>query len=519
MTEISAAMVKQLRDATSAGMMDCKRALQETEGDFDSAVALLREKGMAQAAKRAGRETSEGQVDVRIDGTVGSIVAVGCETEPVSKSDEFLAFVAKALEAVHADGEGAVEALEAERVDIAAKLGENIQVIGAKRMEAADGELLSSYIHPPGKVGALVRTKGGDPQVARSLALHLTFARPTYSTRDEVPAGARRRRARDPLARGRRALEARERAGEDRRGPAEQAVLRRVGAHRADVVPRRRVHRHGRSGAEGARHRTARLRLVLGLGVVAAAPQPSAPTAFRRIVLKLSGEALMGSQEYGIDANTIDLLARELVHVRADGLEVALVIGGGNIYRGMAATAEGMDRATGDYMGMLATVLNSLAVQEALERHGADTRVLSAIEVQEVAEPYIRRRAVRHLEKGRVVIFAAGTGNPFFTTDTAAALRALEIGAEAILMAKNGVEGVLDGDPRENPDAKLIPELTHLQAIERGLRVMDTTALSLCMDNHLPIHVFELVPGNIGRVANGERIGTIVTTSPEGDAR
>jgi uridylate kinase len=252
---------------------------------------------------------------------------------------------------------------------------------------------------------------------------------------------------------------------------------------------------------------------------VSVAPQPSAPSAFRRIVLKLSGEALMGSQDYGFDAQTVDLLARELVEVRADGLEIALVIGGGNIYRGMAATAEGMDRATGDYMGMLATVLNSLAVQEALERHGADTRVLSAIHVQEVAEPYIRRRAVRHLEKGRVVIFAAGTGNPFFTTDTAAALRALEIGADAILMAKNGVEGVLDGDPRENPDAKLIPELTHLQAIERGLKVMDTTALSLCMDNHLPIHVFELAPGNIGRVAQGERIGTIVTTSPEGDAR
>jgi uridylate kinase len=249
------------------------------------------------------------------------------------------------------------------------------------------------------------------------------------------------------------------------------------------------------------------------------APQPSAPAAFRRILLKLSGEALMGSQEYGLDAHTVDLLARELIEVRADGLEIALVIGGGNIYRGMAAAAQGMDRATGDYMGMLATVLNSLAVQEALERNGADTRVLSAIEVQEVAEPYIRRRAVRHLEKGRIVIFAAGTGNPFFTTDTAAALRALEINAEAILMAKNGVEGVLDGDPRENPAAKLIPELTHLQAIERGLKVMDTTALSLCMDNHLPIHVFELAPGNIGRVARGERIGTIVTTSPEGDAR
>ncbi|MFZ1881083.1 MAG: UMP kinase [Gaiellaceae bacterium] len=250
-----------------------------------------------------------------------------------------------------------------------------------------------------------------------------------------------------------------------------------------------------------------------------AAPQPSAATAFRRILLKVSGESLMGSQEYGLDAHTVDLLARELVDVRSNGLEIAVVIGGGNIYRGMAAAAEGMDRATGDYMGMLATVLNSLAVQEALERHGADTRVLSAIEVQEVAEPYIRRRAVRHLEKGRVVIFAAGTGNPFFTTDTAAALRALEIGAEAILMAKNGVEGVLDGDPRTDPDAKLIPELTHLQAIERGLKVMDTTALSLCMDNHLPIHVFELAPGNIGRVAQGERIGTLVTTSGEGDAR
>jgi len=226
----------------------------------------------------------------------------------------------------------------------------------------------------------------------------------------------------------------------------------------------------------------------------------------------------MGAQEYGLDAQTVDELATELVHVRAGGAELALVIGGGNIYRGISAAAQGIDRATGDYMGMLATVLNALAVQEALERHGADTRVLSAIEVQEVAEPYIRRRAVRHLEKGRLVIFAAGTGNPYFTTDTAAALRALEIGAEAILMAKHGVEGVLDGDPRVDPDAKLIPELTHLQAIERGLKVMDTTALSLCMDNRLPIHVFELAPGKIGSVMAGDRVGTIIST-PEGDRR
>jgi uridylate kinase len=244
-----------------------------------------------------------------------------------------------------------------------------------------------------------------------------------------------------------------------------------------------------------------------------------AAPAFERVLLKLSGEALMGSADFGVDAPTVDALARELVEVQSAGVELALVIGGGNVYRGMKAAAAGMDRATGDYMGMLATVFNSLAVQEALERNGADTRVLSALDVREVAEPYIRRRAIRHLEKGRVVIFAAGTGNPYFTTDTAAALRALEVGAEAILMAKNGVRGVFDGDPRIDPTAEFLPSLTHLQAIERGLKVMDTTALSLCMDNNLPIHVFELAPGNVGRVIGGEDVGTIISSAGQGGAR
>jgi len=234
--------------------------------------------------------------------------------------------------------------------------------------------------------------------------------------------------------------------------------------------------------------------------------------AFHRVLLKLSGEALMGDQEYGLDPDRIAALADEITEVREDGLELAIVVGAGNIYRGIEGAAEGMDRATADYAGMLATLLNALSLQDALERRGAHTRVLSALAAAEVAEPYIRRRAIRHLEKGRVVIFAAGTGNPFFTTDTAAALRALEINAEAILMAKNDVEGVLDGDPRVDPDAKLVPELTHLQAIERGLRVMDTTALSLCMDNRLPIYVFALEEGNIRRVVQGERVGTIVST-------
>src|SRR5438445_1618091 len=224
----------------------------------------------------------------------------------------------------------------------------------------------------------------------------------------------------------------------------------------------------------------------------------------------------MGDRDHGVDPEQISALADEIVDVQQRGLEVGLVIGAGNIIRGMEAAAAGMDRATADYAGMLATVLNSLTVQDALERHGAQTRVLSAITIEEVAEPYIRRRAIRHLEKARIVIFAAGTGNPFFTTDTAAALRALEIGAEAILMAKNGVQGVYDGDPRLDPDAVFLPELTHLQAIERGLKVMDTTALSLCMDNGVPIHVFELIEGNSKRIVAGERVGTIISTPVAG---
>jgi uridylate kinase len=233
---------------------------------------------------------------------------------------------------------------------------------------------------------------------------------------------------------------------------------------------------------------------------------------FGRILLKLSGEALMGPREYGMDRETIAAMAAEVLAVHESGVQTAIVVGAGNIYRGMKAAAEGMDRATADYAGMLATVLNSLALQDALERGGGQTRVLSAIEVAEVAEPYIRRRAIRHLEKGRIVIFAAGTGNPFFTTDTAAALRALEIGADAILMAKHAVEGVYGDDPRVDPTAEFLPELTHLQAIERGLKVMDTTALSLCMDNRLPIYVFALADRNILRVVHGERVGTIIST-------
>jgi uridylate kinase len=231
---------------------------------------------------------------------------------------------------------------------------------------------------------------------------------------------------------------------------------------------------------------------------------------YKRVLLKLSGEALGGEQGYGIDPNTITTIAREVKQVVALGVQLSIVIGGGNIFRGLAASSKGMDRASADYMGMLATMINSLALQDALEKVGVDTRVQSAIAMAEVAEPYIRRRAVRHLEKGRVVIFGAGTGNPYFTTDTAASLRAMEIGADVILKGTK-VDGVYSADPNKDPTATKYESLNYLEVLRKGLQVMDATAISLCMDNSLPIIVFDVTTdGNVVRVVCGDRIGTIV---------
>jgi uridylate kinase len=236
--------------------------------------------------------------------------------------------------------------------------------------------------------------------------------------------------------------------------------------------------------------------------------------AWPRVLLKLSGEAFAGGQDFGIDQTVVDLIAHEVVEVRkALDTQIAIVVGGGNIWRGQTAAAAGLDRSQGDYMGMLATVINSLDLQATLERLGQPTRVQSAIEMSEIAEPYIRRRAIRHLEKGRVVIFAAGTGNPFFTTDTAAALRAAEIDADAILRGTHsGVDGIYTDDPKTNPDATLIPEVGYMEVLERGLRAMDSTAITLCMDNAVPIVVFDLLgPGNIRSILEGQAIGTLVS--------
>ena len=231
---------------------------------------------------------------------------------------------------------------------------------------------------------------------------------------------------------------------------------------------------------------------------------------YKRVLLKLSGEALMGDTGYGIDPKVVEELAVQIKEIVNDGIELAITVGGGNIFRGMAGSAEGMDRAQADYIGMLATCMNALALQDAFERHDIRARVMSAIEMRQVSEPYIRRRAIRHLEKGRVVIFAAGTGNPYFTTDTTAALRACEIDAECLMKATK-VDGVYDSDPKTNPDAKRFDEISYLEVLSRELHVMDSTATSLCMDNHLPMLVFNLmVPGNIARALKGENVGTTI---------
>jgi uridylate kinase len=236
----------------------------------------------------------------------------------------------------------------------------------------------------------------------------------------------------------------------------------------------------------------------------------SAPK-YKRVLLKLSGEALMGEQKFGIDPAVANQIATDVAEIQSLGVQTAVVIGGGNIFRGVAASAKGMDRATADYMGMLATVINGLALQDAMEQHGIVTRVVSAIEMRAVAEPFIRRRAIRHLEKGRVVVFAAGTGNPYFTTDTAAALRAMEIKAD-VIMKGTKVDGVYTADPMLDPDARRYDSISYLQVLEQGLRVMDATAISLCMDNRLPIVVFNLkTPGNMKRAIMGEPVGSLVT--------
>ena len=392
----------------------------------------------------------------------------------------------------------------------------------------SNGGLVGSYTHLGGKIGVLVEVAGvpagqessdAVATLVKELAMHIAAASPGYATREAVPADLVEKEK--AVYRGQM-----ENSGK----PAnviEKIIEGKLGSFYSQVVlpdqptirdPKVSVSRCSRRRPRASAPARCRCRASCGSKSAKAREglgrytllDMSAPK-YKRVLLKLSGEALMGEQKFGIDPAVANQIATDVAEIQALGVQTAVVIGGGNIFRGVAASAKGMDRATADYMGMLATVINGLALQDAMEQHGIVTRVVSAIEMRAVAEPFIRRRAIRHLEKGRVVVFAAGTGNPYFTTDTAAALRAMEIKAD-VIMKGTKVDGVYTADPMIDPDARRYDSISYLQVLEQGLRVMDATAISLCMDNRLPIVVFNLkTPGNMKRAIMGEPVGSLVT--------
>ena len=448
MAKVSMELVKKLREMSGAGMMDCKNALEEADGDLDKAYTILREKGIAKAAKRAGRATGQGVVEAYLHNTgdgfppqVGVLIEVNCETDFVAKGADFR-------------------------------------------------------------------------KLAKELALQVAGYQPRWVSREEVPD--------DVLVHERNLYEAE--ALQD--GKPEQIVPKIVEGQVENFLkqnclleqpyfrepkPHRPAADRGEHLEAAGEHHSAPVHPIQRQGgVITATEMGDRSPKYNRVLLKLSGEALGGARDYGIDLSVVQTIAGQVKRVHEMGVQTALVVGGGNIFRGMAASELGFDRATGDYMGMLATVINALALQDALERIGIPARTMTAIQMPQVAEPYIRRRAVRHLEKGRVVILAAGTGNPYFTTDTTAALRAVEIEADVILKATK-VDGVYTADPKLDPKAVKLDRLDYMEVLNRGIEVMDNTAVTLCMDNNVPIVVFNLlIPGNIERVILGEDIGTLV---------
>jgi len=446
---ITAAEVKELREKTGAGMLDCKKALEEANGDMTRAAEILREKGLAAAAKKAGRIATEGVVESYIHGggRIGVLVEVNCETDFVGKTDQFREFVRDIAMHIAASNPKYVRREEVPQEEL-----------------DKEREILRTQALNEGKPEKVVE-KIVEGRISKYFEENCLLEQPFVKDPDKT---------------------VQELLNEKISTIGENISIRRRSIPNTDSLSQR-----------------CKMEVI-----------PLERPRFKRIVLKVSGESLAGQTGYGIDAGMVSSIAEQVKEVVEMNVEVAIVVGGGNIWRGIAGSAKGIDRATADYMGMLATVMNSLALQDALEQIGVPTRVQTSIAMQQIAEPYIRRRAIRHLEKGRVVIFAAGTGNPFFSTDTTAALRAAEIEAEVILMAKNKVDGVYSADPFKDANARKYDELTYLDVLNQNLGVMDSTASSLCMDNNIPLIVFSITEkGNIKRVVMGEKIGTIVKGS------
>ena len=477
--EITTDMIKELRTATGAGVLDCRKALQQANGDFEKAVDYLREKGMATAAKRADREASNGVVELYShgDGRVGVMVEVNCETDFVARSEQFRTMAHEIALQIAAS---APKYIKAEEIP-ASELDHEAEIARARAKEEGKPDSVMEKIVE----GRLEKFK------------------------DEVVL------LRQPYIR-------------DESMNVEKLLLQTVAAIGENLIIRR-FQRWELGESVNSKVEMEKVNLKVDLFLK---PSPTPPIFFengegdqrsggargvhmselkyKRILLKLSGESMGGQAGFGIDVDKAEAIAGRIKEVYDMGVEVAVVIGAGNLWRGKQGLERGMDRSTADYMGMLGTVMNSMVLMDALERIGVFTRVMSAIEMRAVAEPYIRRRAIRHLEKGRVVIFGAGTGNPFFSTDTAAALRASEIDADVVIKATK-VDGVYDSDPKKNPDAKQFDQLSYIEVLNRRLEVMDGTAVTLCMENNLPILVLNLWdPDALINALKGDKVGTLV---------
>jgi len=541
MAEITASMVKELREKTDAPMMECKKALTEAGGDLAKAEEILRVKLGNKASKAAARIAAEGVVAIHIagDGKLGSIFEINSETDFVAKNDEFLKLAADCAKLVAeknpadvaalsalALGEGTVEST---RTALVGKIGENMSIRRFVRISASGK--LASYIHGGSKIGVLVDLVGGDEQLAKDLAMHIAASKPKSLDASGVPAELLDMERRIAIEKAREAGKPESMLekiaegtvqkylkdvtllgqvfvkAEDGKQTIEQLLKARgrivSPASRCSSLARASRRRSTTSPPRWLRRRPLPQATSKGL-------QAMAVPKFRRILLKLSGEALMGDDAYGINTAMLAGIVAEIKAVTDLGVEVGVVIGGGNIFRGIGGTATGMDRATADYMGMLATVMNAMALSDAMRQAGINARVQSALNIEQVVEPYIRGKAIRYLEEGKVVIFGAGTGNPFFTTDTAAALRGSEIGAEMVLKATK-VDGIYTADPKKDPAATRFSRISFDEAISRNLAVMDATAFALCRDQKLPINVFSIFKtGALKRVVMGEDEGTLV---------
>ncbi len=538
MAQISAADVKRLRDATGAGMMDSKKALDEAGGDFDQAVEILRVKAGAKVARRgAERNASNGLIAA----AEGAMIELASETDFVAKNEQFQTLAGDIVAHFAASSAADVAALLTETLRDGRTVAENIDVLAGvigeklelRRAVKVDGQV-AEYLHKkaadlPPQVGVLVQFTGTDLQAARGAAMQVAAMRPRYLARTDVPS--------DVVDNERRVLEAK--AREDGKPEAalpkivdgmlngffkdnvllEQAAVqdnKKTGrARRAPAGVLAPAFAHARAGGPTGGARPAEL----GQDRRQVAPTKESPMteswpapapAYRRVMLKLSGE-VFGGGAVGVDPDVVQSLAQQIAEVVRGGTQVAIVVGGGNFFRGPELSQRGMERSRADYMGMLGTVMNCLALQDFLEQAGIPTRVQTAITMGQVAEPYIPRRAERHLEKGRVVIFGAGAGMPYFSTDTVAAQRALEISCEVLLLGKNGVDGIYDADPRTHPEAVKFDTISYDEVLARGLAVADAAAFSLCRENGMPIVVFSLDDGNIARVVRGEKIGTLVS--------